>query len=145
MSILKIDDDENICVRALREYLALHEKLDDRHIVLMPKFFDARARYQAPLIECQGKEAIGRFWAERRASYKSYRLKVRHQWWDEEAQTGFAHWEFMGKRKGRTVSFTGYGEITFTPQGKILSHIDTYDPFAGVTGWKKTLAQSVFK
>ncbi len=135
MSILKIENDEDICVRALREYAAFHESLTEISIVLMPKFFDAKARYQAPLADCQGKEQITRLWASRLARFHDYKLKPRHTLWDENGSTAFVHWEFIGKTGHKRVSFGGFSEITFNLKGKILSHIDYYDPFVFAYDW----------
>lgn len=135
MSILKIDDDENISVGALRRYIGLHEDLNQNNVVLLPKYFDARGRYQAPLVDVQSPSGIAQFWAGRRSMFSAYKLKVRNLSWREDNVVAYLHWDFLGQKGTHKMAFSGASEITFTDKGKILSHIDVYDPTVFAERW----------
>ena len=127
MSILKIEDD-NPSITALRQYVTFHESLTVQTASLSAKYFDDSARYQAPMNDIQGRRSIAEHWVEHREMFDSYKLKAQHVMWTDEGQTAFVRWDILGVRQGRKMSVSGVAEITFTLQGKIISHIDYYDP-----------------
>lgn len=128
MSILKIEEDENSCVVSLRRFCKFHESMTTQTASLCAKYYAEEARYQAPFFDIQGRKKIAEFWLNRRVLFADYKLKIRHTSWDDNGQTAFIYWDFIGTRKGRRITISGASEILFNLKGLILAQNDHYDP-----------------
>ena len=114
--------------KPLEEYIQFFETLSPRSLKLIDKVVAPGVRFQDPFNDVLGSDEMQRVLGHMFTQVEDPRFKVHDYAWGKNEDTVFLKWTFFYALKSGRQSFEGVSEVAFDMQGKVVSHIDYWDP-----------------
>jgi steroid delta-isomerase len=117
----------------LARYCELFASLRPADLARFPDVFDADARFKDPFNDVRGIAGIRAVFAHMFAVTESPRFEILDQ--AVTGQCGFVRWRFRFAPRGRPQperEIEGVSRVVFEPGGRVLEHVDYWDPVEGV-------------
>lgn len=117
-------------VRALEDYVIFFEKLNRRSVKLIDKHVAPGVRFKDPFNDVHGADAMRYVLEHMFTQLHQPKFKVHDVAWGREEHVAYLKWTFKytWPKTGAKDSFEGMSQVTFGPKGKIVEHIDFWDP-----------------
>lgn len=114
--------------RCLREYAGFFENLVPEDLDRFDQVFSPDARFKDPFNDVHGVEAIRRVFEHMYTQCSDPRFTVSD--YCGRGDRGYLSWCFSFTRKSglETVSLEGLSRVSFDDHGRVLEHIDYWDP-----------------
>ncbi len=112
--------------RPLMNYIEFWERLSARSIPLIEQVAHPGIRYIDPHHNFGGAERLSKHLEERFETFERIKFKCTNFAWGERdsGNTAYMRWELLAQRKKHETHMSGIAELTFSEEGKVISHID---------------------
>lgn len=114
------------CREATRRYVRFFETLTPAALAELDRYFAPDARFKDPFNDVRGPLAIGRVFEHMFENTQTPRFLI--EGWICEADTSCIRWQFRCKLQGMAIEFKGMSHVRFDSEGKVVEHIDYWDP-----------------
>ena len=120
--------------KPLEEYIHFFERISSRSVRLLEKLAEPGMRFTNPFNDVQGVDAVERVLNKMFVQLGQPRIRVLDHAWGRDGHTVYLRWALSGIVKGRELRLGGVSEVTFTPVGKVIAHIDHWDSGGQILG-----------
>ena len=117
----------------LARYCALFASLSPQDLPRLEEYFAADARFKDPFNDVRGVSAVQAVFAHMFAVTDRPRFEILEQ--AASGATGFVRWRFRFAPRGRGQAereIEGVSRVLFAPGGRVLEHVDYWDPVEGL-------------
>lgn len=111
---------------ALQNYIALYESMTPDSLDRLERYFSPEVRFKDPFNDVIGVDAIRGIFEHMYHTLDQPEFSVNTQ--AMSGATAFLLWEFRFRLRSRNYAFTGTSVVDFDEAGKVVSHIDYWDP-----------------
>ena len=114
---------------SLEEYISYWQRISTRSIRLIEKIAHPNLRFVDPFNDVSGIDAFEDMLTKALGDLSQFKFKATDRAWGEDGHTAYVRWtvSLIAKGKKKEMILTGVSEITLSPDGKIMSHIDHWD------------------
>lgn len=113
----------------LAAYIEFFETLTLDSLPRLEQVFARKARFRDPFNDVTGRAAIRRVFQHMFLSTVEPRFTVTEA--AESRDAAFLLWVFTCRVKGRVLDVTGVSHVRFATDGRVIEHIDYWDPVEG--------------
>lgn len=121
---------QDTCDAAVRAYVAFFEGLQPASLNALDRHFAPDVHFKDPFNDVVGLDAVRRIFEHMFANTAAPRFRVDD--WHCGAATASIRWQFQCRLQGLELNITGMSCVRFDAQGKVIEHIDYWDPAAGI-------------
>lgn len=116
--------------RPLMDYIEFWNRLSTRSIGLLDAHADHSIRFQDPFHDLAGIHAVKEMLENRFTAITDLKYKLTNYAWAEKGggNCAYLHWQLAGIVRKSKINVIGISEVTFTPEGRVFSHIDYWHP-----------------
>ena len=117
----------------LARYCDLFASLSPQDLPRLGEYFAADARFKDPFNDVRGVPAVQAVFAHMFATTDRPRFEILEQ--AASGATGFVRWRFRFAPRGRGQAereIEGVSRVVFAPDGRVLEHVDYWDPVEGL-------------
>ena len=115
--------------KSLREYIEFFETLSPRSIPLIEKVAESDIHFKDPFNDVRGTDQVQSIFKKMYEDMDDPKFKVIDYGLGQEPNKAYLRWVFWGKGKNKNnrLEIHGMSEVTFSPGGKVIEHIDHWD------------------
>jgi len=114
----------------LEAYIGFFTTLTPESLTEIDRVFMEHARFRDPFNEAFGQVAIRHVFEHMFRVTMEPRFVVTDVM--ESGDAAFLRWEFTCRIRGRTLDLTGVSHVRFAADGRVVEHVDYWDPVAGL-------------
>jgi hypothetical protein len=115
--------------RPLEDYVVFFENLTHRSLPLLGKYVAPDVRFIDPFNTLTGADRMAAVFEKMFEDTERAKFRVIDTAWGRSGHVAYLRWTMHAVPKGRKneIVIEGMSEITFSPDGKVTSHIDHWD------------------
>jgi len=121
---------ENNCSAVMQKYVAFFENLRPTSLAELDRYFAVDVHFKDPFNDVTGCAAVRHIFEHMFTHTETPRFIVAG--WMCENKNASIRWQFQCRMRGLAISVPGMSFVRFDDQGKVVEHIDYWDPAAGI-------------
>ena len=116
--------------RPLMDYIEYFETMNSRSVPLIEKLAEIDIRFKDPFNDVRGLDAYQAVFEHMFSSVDNPKFTVKDFSWSQRAKgknVAYLSWNFTATSRGKEIFVPGMSEVTFSPDYKVMEHIDYWD------------------
>lgn len=114
----------------LREYLSFFETLQPASLTEVDRYFASDVHFKDPFNDVVGHDALRKIFNHMFTTTESPKFSI--DGWMCDGRMASIRWRFSCGLQELAIDFPGMSFVRFNDQGKVVEHIDYWDPAEGI-------------